>query len=195
VCQLAASCVELKSNASKAINVFLNHRKEDSDPPLKYFDSLIDAVSEKIDKEFIETTKNYLSKLLSEALDESHGCIVAVATTSSAPAFLRSDGTTFDKPIDFFDLIKQLKNKDIKESFLTNKGALLKGMFNSDGVILFDRKGRILGYNYFVKLPAEKGLIGGARKRAFSSLKKKIGSGLVAVFMQSQDGWTDYEAK
>jgi len=92
-------------------------------------------------------------------------------------------------------LIKKLKKGDIKENTLVNKGALLKGMFNSDGIILFDRKGQLLGYNYFVNLPAEKGLVGGARKRAFSSLKKKVGSGLVAVFMQSQDGWTDFEGK
>lgn len=62
-----------------------------------------------------------------------------------------------------------------------------------DGIILFDKKGRLLGYNYFVNLPTEKGLVGGARKRAFSSLKKKLGKGLVATFMQSQDGWTDFE--
>ncbi len=193
--QLAASCVELKSNACEPINVFLNHRKENSDPPLKYFDNLIDVVVADIPLDFLDTTKNYLSKIISDALEESHGCIVAVSTKSSPPAFLKDDGTTFENPIDFLELIKQLKKDEIKESILTNKGVLLKGMFNSDGIILFDSKGRLLGYNYFVNLPAEKGLVGGARKRAYSSLKKKIGRGLIAVFMQSQDGWTDYEAK
>lgn len=193
--QLAASCVELRSNACEPINVFLNHRKENSDPPLKYFDSLIDVVVENVPVEFLDTTKNYLSKLISDALEESHGCIVAVSTKSGPPAFLKDDGTTFEKPIDFLELIKQLRNEEIKESVLTNKGALLKGMFNSDGIILFDSKGKLLGYNYFVNLPAEKGLVGGARKRAFSSLVGRVGRGLIAVFMQSQDGWTDYRAK
>lgn len=193
--QLAGSCVELKSNSSETINVFLNNQRNNSPPPLKYFDSLIEIITENIEPEVYETSKNYLSKVLIEALEESHGCIVGVATNSIPPKFLMQDGTTFDKPIDFVKLISELQNKEIKESRLMNKGVLLKGMFNSDGIILFDRKGQLLGYNYFVNLPAEKGLLGGARKRAFSSLKKKVGNGLVAVFMQSQDGWTDFERK
>tara|TARA_R110000737_G_scaffold282984_1_gene289641 strand:- start:2858 stop:3883 length:1026 start_codon:yes stop_codon:yes gene_type:complete len=191
--QLAGSCVELKSNSSETINVFLNHRKSNSEPPLKYFDSLVDVIAEDVNVELLDTTKNYLSKILIEALEESHGCIVGVSSKPTPPKFLEADGTTFESPINFVELIKKLKKNEIKESTLVNKGTLLKGMFNSDGIILFDRKGQLLGYNYFVNLPAEKGLVGGARKRAFSSLKKKVGSGLVAVFMQSQDGWTDFE--
>lgn len=191
--QLAASCVELKSNSSDPMNVFLNHRKENSEPPLKYFDCLIDSISSDVPEKYFDSTKSFLSRTLFEALEESHGCIVAVSSKATPPAFLAKDGTTFEEPIDFFDLIKRLIKEEIKDSVLSNKGTLLKGMFNSDGIILFDKKGRLLGYNYFVNLPAEKGLVGGARKRAFSSLKTKVGNGLVATFMQSQDGWTDFE--
>jgi hypothetical protein len=191
--QLAASCVELKSNSSDPLNVFFNHRKENSEPPLKYFESLIDSISVNVPEDYLESTKSFLARTLSEALEESHGCIVAVSSKGTPPEFLKKDGTTFEEPIDFSGLIKRLRKEEIKDNVLSNKGTLLKGMFNSDGIILFDRKGRLLGYNYFVNLPAEKGLVGGARKRAFSSLKKKIGNGLVAAFMQSQDGWTEFE--
>lgn len=34
---------------------------------------------------------------------------------------------------------------------------------------------------------------GGARKRAFGSLSSKVGTELSAVFIQSQDGWTEYK--
>ncbi len=41
----------------------------------------------------------------------------------------------------------------------------------------------------------EQNVIGGARKRAFITLSKKLGKGLCAVFMQSQDGWSDFKGK
>lgn len=191
--QLAASCVEMKSNASVTVNVFLNHRKENCDAPLKYFDSLVQSITSRVDAKSADPTRSFLSRVLLEALEQSHGCIVAVSSKVKPPTFLKRDGTTFEKSIDFSELIKSLMKDEIKGSILDNKGTLLKGMFNSDGIILFDENGRLLGYNYFVNLPAEKGLVGGARKRAFSSLKKKVCNGLVAVFMQSQDGWTDFE--
>ena len=37
------------------------------------------------------------------------------------------------------------------------------------------------------------GVIGGARRRAFAALRAKIGKGLSAAFMQSQDGWTEFQ--
>ncbi len=46
-----------------------------------------------------------------------------------------------------------------------------------------------------MKVNRNENVIGGARKRAFSVLSKKIGKGLCAVFMQSQDGWSDYKGK
>jgi hypothetical protein len=86
-----------------------------------------------------------------------------------------------------------LRKGRIEPSFLESKGYLLKGMLNSDGIILFDNKGRLLGYNCFIKSTQSKKVNGGARKRAYSSIKSKVGRGLAAVFMQSQDGWTDFE--
>ena len=95
-------------------------------------------------------------------------------------------------PLDFSWLVAQLKKGDIQATLLTNKGSLLKGMLNSDGIILFDDNGRLLGYNCFVKVKHDAGVIGGARRRAFAALSGKIGKGLSAAFMQSQDGWTEY---
>lgn len=78
---------------------------------------------------------------------------------------------------------------------MTGKGSLLKGMFNSDGIVLFDNKGKLLAYNCFVKVTAKAGMVGGARKRAFTTLSQRIGNGLSAAFIQSQDGWTEYKDK
>jgi len=68
-------------------------------------------------------------------------------------------------------------------------------MLNTDGIVLFDNRSRLLGYNCFVKVNRNENIIGGARKRAFGTLSTKLGRGLCAVFMQSQDGWSDYRSK
>ena len=75
---------------------------------------------------------------------------------------------------------------------MDSKGSLLQGMLNSDGIVIFDDRGRLLGYNCFVKVTQAANVIGGARKRAFATLVNKLGNGLQAVFMQSQDGWSEF---
>jgi hypothetical protein len=65
-------------------------------------------------------------------------------------------------------------------------------MLNSDGIILFDNKARLLGFNYFVRSKTASKESGGARRRAFATLVKNIDNGLCGAFIQSQDGWSDF---
>lgn len=191
--QVAADCVEIRSNNKGLHYIFLNHRKEDSPPPLMYLGKLVEAVTNEVQESNQDSIKSFLHRLLFDALRESHGCIIAVTNMSRMPKFLSADGVTLENPIDFSCLVRQLKEKSIETSYLSSKGDLLKGMLNSDGVIVFDTKGRLLGYNCFVNTSSVKDLVGGARKRAFDSLGSKLGTGLRAIFMQSQDGWTEYK--
>ena len=191
--QVADDCVEIRSNRGGLHFIFLNHRMEDSPPPLQYMGQLINSITEKISEEVKEPTVSFLNRLFASALRESHGCIIAVTNMSKPPKFLSDDGVILDEPIDFANLVFNLKKERIAPSHLESKGYLLKGMLNSDGIILFDNNGRLLGYNCFVKVSNKDNIIGGARKRAFANLKTKIGRGLLAAFMLSQDGWTDFE--
>lgn len=193
VSPVADECVEVRSNRGRQHFIFLNHRKEDSPPPLQYIDQLINSITESTPDEVKEPIVSFLSRLFLSALRESHGCIIAVTNMSRPPKFLSRDGVILEQPIDFVSLIVELKRGRIESTHLESKGSLLKGMLNSDGIILFDNKGRLLGYNCFVKVNNKINVIGGARKRAFDSIKNKIGRGLSAVFMQSQDGWTNFE--
>jgi len=117
-----------------------------------------------------------------------------VTSRNTPPKFLSSDGIILENPIDFDQLVHDLRRDRIPSSSLDSKGYLLSGMLNSDGIILFDNKGRLLGYNCFIKLGSKDKSTGsgGARKRAFAALKGKIGKGVCAAFMQSQDGWSDW---
>ncbi|MAD76742.1 MAG: hypothetical protein CML20_18470 [Rheinheimera sp.] len=191
--QIANDCVEIRSKRGGQHFIFLNHRKDDSPPPLQYLGQLIASITEKTPEENKEPTISFLNRLFISALRESHGCIIAVTNMAKPPKFLSDDGVILEDPIDFSNLVLDLKKERIDPNHLESKGHLLTGMLNSDGIVLFDNKGRLLGYNCFVKVSNKTNLIGGARKRAFASMKSKIGRGLLATFIQSQDGWTDFE--
>lgn len=193
VFSIADECVEIRASNGSYHHVFLDHRKDDTPPPLKYLDSLVDAITKKCSADSREALGSFLKKVLFTAMRESHGCIVAVTNMRQPPAFISGDGTILESPIDFGDLVNQLRKNVVEPTTLTNKASLLKGMLNSDGIILFDDRGRLLGYNCFVKVKQDAGVIGGARRRAFAALQAKIGKGLSAAFMQSQDGWTEFQ--
>ena len=92
-------------------------------------------------------------------------------------------------------MVKALRHGDLSPDFLERKGNLLEGMLCSDGITLFDERGRLLGYRCFIQIPTKQEVVGGARRRAFGALCDHLGKGLSAVFMQSQDGWSDFRSK
>lgn len=189
--QIADECVEISANNGEHHYIFLDHRKEDAQPPLQYLNDLTTVITEEVKPDVKEPTFGFLKYALYEALRKSHGCIIAVTNMKRSPKFLMDDGVIFDMPIDFPYLINALKKEKVAYSCLTSKVFLINGMLNSDGIMLFDNYGRLLGYNCFIKIK-NKDVVGGARKRAFESLKDKVGRGLRAAFMQSQDGFTDF---
>lgn len=193
VYQIATDCVEIRCNNGEHHYVFLNHRKEDSPPPLQYLDNLIGAITLVCPEKIKDSSTSYLTKLVFEALRQSHGCIIAVTGADFVPEFLANDGVVLEKPIDFPNLVDEIITSKADSASIDSKGALLKGMLNSDGIIVFDNRGRLLGFNCFVKPDKEDDIVGGARKRAFSALSKQVGKELTAVFMQSQDGWSDFK--
>jgi hypothetical protein len=189
---IAEECVEVRASNGNYHHVFLDHRKDDTPPPLQYLDRLVAATTARCGTDSREALESFLKKLLFTAMRESHGCVIAVTNMRRAPAFLAHDGVILEVPIDFYRFVGQLRKGEIDSNVLSNKGALLKGMLNSDGIILFDEKARLLGYNCFVKVKHEAGVVGGARRRAFAALVAKLNKGLTAAFMQSQDGWTEF---
>ena len=193
--QVAPDCVELRSNKGKRHYVFLNHRSEDSDPPQKYLNDLVDVISKKVEESSRESVESYINKVLTESLKNSHGCIIAVSSMSRPPKLLSADGIFFDQPIDFFSLVDAYRKGHVDSARLLVAGDLVRGMLQTDGIVVFDEMARVLGYNCFVKIPRKNELVGGARKRAFATLADRVGNGLSAAFIKSQDGWTEFKGK
>lgn len=111
VAQIADECVEIQCSAGKKHNIFLNHRPVESPPPLQFLDNLVNSLTDKAPIEHKESVASFLSKLLDEALRESHGCIIAVTNARTPPKFITSDGILLEKPVNFSDLIGELKKE------------------------------------------------------------------------------------
>jgi hypothetical protein len=190
---VADECVEIRCSNGTFHHVFLDHRREDTPPPLQYLEQLVGSITACARAEYRESLGSFLKKSLFTSIGDSHGCIVAVTNRKSTPAFLAKDGVLLEAPIDFTELVVQVKSGSIDPAVLANKSALLRGMLNSDGITLFDNRGRLLAYNCFVKVKQVRGVTGGARSRAFAALTDRIGRGLTAVFVRSQDGRAEFK--
>lgn len=192
VCQIAHDCVEIRSCFGEHHYIFLNHRKEESPPPLYSLAKLIDAICYRVSPELVEPTKSYLTRIFYNALRVSHGSLVAVTSGRKPPAKLFDDGIPLEPPVDFPLLIRSVRRAEVSPARLQSSSALLEGMLNSDGIIVFNNKGQLVGFNYFVRAKTTSRESGGARQRAFETLTRNLNKGLSAAFIQSQDGWSDY---
>lgn len=194
--QVAEECVEIANSKGSLHHVFFNDRKENSLPPLQYIEDLVRSITKRVNDDEKETTQGFLTKILMTALPKTHGCILAVTSMNRPPKVLSDDAVLLDEPIDFPLLIRGLKNEkgvDGSLYLLEKKAEVFEGMLRSDGITLFDQHGKLLGYRCFVRISGKRWVAGGARKRAFEALKTHLGRGLSSVFIQSHDGWTEFE--
>ena len=195
--QIADQCVQVQSSISHNHYIFFNHRRQDSPPPLQHIDDLLAHIVKSVDEVDKESVSSLLTNTLIRVLLRSHGCILAVTNMEKPPKVLSQDAIILGEPLDFPPIVRELKKKKNDGSLLQRierKRDLLKGMIECDGITLFDQNGRLLGYRCFISLAASSDVVGGARRRAFEMLSKHLGRGLSAIYIQSQDGWSDYRS-
>jgi len=194
--QVAEDCVELCNSAGNKHVVFLSHKRDSEPSPKKNLEDLVTAICKNVTSRRQDQTRTYLLKAISNGLRLSHGALVAVSSKTKQPQFLR-DGVVLERPIAIPQLIIDIEDKRKSEIELISISSLIRGMLSSDGIVLFDNKGRLLSYNCFIALDKTlaAAIAGGARRRAYESLSRRVGTSLSAVFMQSQDGGTYFRSK
>ncbi len=124
-----------------------------------------------------------------------HGTICLIVDTSWNP----KKDKNFTDCIETIDLdlrIKSTASADDIQDF-NNKLEMFFSMLNYDGITIIDTEERIRAYNLFCKVVSEdeNKISGGARHRAYSSLKrlnKQQRSGYIAVYFQSQEGEVEF---
>ena len=194
--KIADDCVEIRNSSGVRQNVYLSNRQSSDLAPNQSLTALVDAICSAVAPRALETVQTYTTRVLRDALRDSHGCLVAVCTGKTVPVFLK-DGAVLETPLDLPALVRAVRSGEATEAELKATATLIGGMFNSDGIVVFNKRCQLVAYNCFVKRDAQfvTATAGGARRRAYETLCTKIGRGLIAVFIQSQDGWTDLTEK
>jgi hypothetical protein len=155
----------------------------------------------------VEGFPEYLGLFLPKALNESHGSIL-VCRTAGPITKVRGmkDAVVLTPPLDLGSAFADYKNTNSAESILElqRSEALAIGMFQSDGIVVFDDEGKITAYRvFFREVASSKSVgeqkkpkvapVGGARRRAYEGLKQLVGTELNSVLFRSQDGLTEVE--
>ena len=140
-----------------------------------------------------------IRRLLSEAVQESHGTIVVVVPDIGAIPEALSDAVRLEPAIDLLSRYRShLEENRTSDSVSRLQAAadLIKRLISSDGITVLDDKARVVAYRGFVKPKPDDppASAGGARTRAFEALKVLAAENHIAgVFFRSQDGRMAYK--
>lgn len=151
-----------------------------------------------------EGFSSYFQKFLFRALNESHGSILVCGTSRPIKSIKgMSDAVLIDPPLDIHAAFSSYRSISSSESILElqRTEALLIGMLQSDGIVVFSEEGTVIAYRVFYKdTRSKKGAtksaeapIGGARRRAFEGVKALVGTDIKSALFRSQDGITIYQ--
>lgn len=160
----------------------------------KFVAATTDAVADAND------VRAYLRRFLTSALQRCHGTLLAVVGTEQLerePTL--KDGLWLMPPVPLADLNHAALKATTADALadLTAAEALVKGMINSDGVVLFGDDGRIMAFRVFLKAKDDEVLklpdSGGGRRRTYELMRLRLGAPFRAVFFRSQDGETQCE--
>jgi hypothetical protein len=195
IAQSATNKVEVRTNAGSGIEFRFNDDQDAAAPDSRgHLTKLAKAISSEVtgDQDPFATL---IERILTKAVAECHGALIVVvpAPGDQLPPEL-ADRVVLAPPIDLLDryhLHVQEGKTAVSVSRLQTATELVAGVVRSDGITLFNTTGCVVGYRGFIRSDnAPPAAAGGARTRAFESLKLLLGKGVVAVYFRSQDGRT-----
>lgn len=179
--------VQLKgSSAELSISVSLD---EDAQQAGDEISQLATLVTCDVPEDIRATATTFFKLVLDRAIQQSHGCLIAVVHDADLPAVREEldDGVYLPEPIAFGELLAQseeLKSREASTA-VRSYSSVLAGMIGQDGVTLLTTQGVVVGYNIFVRRGIAEAP-GGARSRAHEALVKT--NLLRAVLAVSHDG-------
>lgn len=194
--QRARNKVGVSTSQGHSVEFRFNDDEDQND--LKTESSFVDvgnAICSNIDISKMPINE-FIIRIFGDKVKSSHGTIVAVISAGSAdlPAEL-ADCIILKQPIDLAKLYQAHIEEGKSAStagLLQSAVDLLGGMINSDGITVLDTQARIRGYRAFIKAADDDTKVhGGARTRAFNTLRGLLGAEIVAALFRSQDGRTE----
>jgi len=191
--------VEIVAPAESNLSIILSGIDPDTKLLSENLNLLSSICCSELELSMIEKTTTYLNRALREAMQNSHGTLLAVIEQGGLTAFSdETDGGSILDPIVSFPQLAAEFSTGSSDSLakLRDHARLLAGMVACDGIVLIDKGCRIRGYNYFLvstETNASGNTHGGARRRAFNKLSTLVDSHKIAAcFFLSSDGASEY---
>lgn len=194
--RLGRNFVEIRSNSGLSRYVNTGSDQDQSIAPTEAIRKFTSALVRDAEPQLTETLESFYYRLGFDILHARTGTLLAVIPHGRPWPSIFDDGVKIESPIQVRDEILQLLHgKDINESYqqLVGCAALIKAMAGMDGVTVFDSRGAVIGYNFFVQHQSlgsrmHDAMAGGSRRRAFEALCARLGEDLSAVVYKSADG-------
>lgn len=197
ISQSATNKVEVRTNAGDGIEFRFNNDPDVAEIKVhEHVRQLAGAISVNSGP-LSELFLGYIDRVLSTAIKDCHGTLIAVVPANGAvlPEKL-ADIVPLAPPFHLYDRFQRHIDEGKTASSVSRLQAaseLVSGFISSDGITVFNDAGYVLGYRAFVQSDnSGKPVSGGARSRAYASMKALVGTDLGAAFFRSQDGRTDF---
>ncbi len=194
IAQSSTNKVEVRTNAGSVIEFRFN---DDIDVhelnSQTQIQGLASTIAADIDKEHRVMFSNFVERLLSSAIKNSHGTLIAVVPSSNdaLPQTLQ-DFVQLNPKVNLYERFRLHLDEGktaVSVSRLQAAVELISGFICSDGITIFNRAGCVLGYRAFIRSNVDNpSSEGGARSRAFTAMNQLVGTELDAAFFKSQDG-------
>ena len=193
--QLGANVVEVRGANGYGLQFYLSGAQIDAKQPTEVIEAFVNAVSVDADEDVRQPLRSFYTRVAAELIRGLHGSLIAVVPKSESKIEIFTDAIILQEPVLIPAAIRAcLLNPGAEESSLIfAQSNLIRGMLSCDGITLFRSDGALIGYNAFVQpTTLSRPGIGGARRRAFSTLSDHIGKGISLAVIRSQDGSVDY---
>jgi len=193
--KIGDALIELRNTENRFHFIDSSGLLEFSQNPTHLISQWVSALTDAVPPQLRKKMSSFYDRIAIETLTAPHGTLAAIVPKySKYPDFL-SDGVILKKDFGLSEAIQRyIKNRDEAAAFsLSSYASLIKKMLAMDGITVFNNSGDVLAYNCFVKDVSPRHpnevVLGGARKRAFELLSRKIGNELTCALYQSQDGY------
>jgi hypothetical protein len=174
--RLAENCVEIKGGRGNRRCLFFSDRREETPSPMREIERFCDAITLNVAAEQREDVRRYFYRTLSELLIKGHGSLLVVQSSRrrTIPTNL-ADSIRFPAPISIADRVRDYREHKDDEALakLDRATALVRGVLESDGIVIFKNDGSIIAYRAFLTTlhqSASTVAAGGARRRTFEAL-------------------------
>jgi hypothetical protein len=194
ITQLGESIVELRGPGGANLFFDFSAGAGLSSNPMRVLKDFVQAVTRDVEPNLRAQLQAFYYRIAIEVVSGPHGALVAVLDAQQRTPDFLSDGLWLEAPIDLGSLALRYEAEHTEGDTLglIAFSNLFRRMVGMDGITVFDSRGRLLGYNCFIRQqvigsPARK-LVGGARRRAFEVLCSEVGRSLAAALYRSRDG-------